>query len=188
MQTLFNNDLLIDRGLGPLFEEPLEASRPGGRAVQHPRFLLARRGGAPVQPRPRQSLAPYNDYRELVKFPRVTAFDQINGDPEIQDALRRVYGTVDRIELYAGFFAEELRPHSALPPLVGRIVGIDAFSQAFTNPLLSENVFNEETFSPVGWSTIHETNRLEDILNRNLPPDSRRYRASMTQPGQAVGE
>lgn len=187
VRTLFHNDVLVNRGLGAMFEDM--SNQPSGEIglFNTPSFLQAREVNSVSIGRANR-LASYNDYRELVKFPRVTDFDQINGDPKIQDALRRVYGTVDRIELYPGLFAEEVRPHSALPPLIGRIVGIDAFSQAFTNPLLSENVFNRETFSPVGWSIIHETGRLEDILNRNLPPGSRRYRAFMTQPGQAVGE
>jgi prostaglandin-endoperoxide synthase 2 len=48
------------------------------------------------------------------------------------------------------------------------MVGIDAFSQALTNPLLSERVFNETTFSDLGWKTINETQALSDIVHRNL--------------------
>ena len=55
--------------------------------------------------------------------------------------------TVDRIEFFPGLFAEDARPNSVLPSLIGRMVGVDAFSQALTNPLLSPRVFNEQTFS-----------------------------------------
>ena len=65
---------------------------------QHPR------GAAPSSSRR------YNDYRELAGFPRVTDFDQISGDPEIQAGLRDLYGHVDRIEFYPGLFAEDARP------------------------------------------------------------------------------
>ena len=88
------------------------------------------------------SLAPYNDYRELASFPRATAFDQISGDPQVQALLEELYGTVDRIELFPGLFAEDARPNSVLPSLIGRMVGVDAFSQALTNPLLAPRVFN----------------------------------------------
>ena len=47
------------------------------------------------------------------------------------------------------------------------MVAVDAFSQAFTNPLMSQNVFNKNTFSPLGWQTIHETADLRRILERN---------------------
>ena len=114
-------------------------------------------------------LAPYNDYRELAKFPRVTDFDQISGDERVQSMLRDLYGHVDRIEFFAGLFAEDARPNSVLPSLIGRMVGVDAFSQALTNPLLSPRVFNAETFSPLGMEIIAGTTRLSDILHRNIP-------------------
>ena len=66
-------------------------------------------------------------------------------------ALRELYGHVDRIEFFPGLFAEDARPNSVLPSLIGRMVGVDAFSQALTNPLLAPRVFNEQTFSPRAW-------------------------------------
>ena len=50
---------------------------------------------------------------------------------------------------------------------MGRMVALDAFSQALTNPLLSENVFNETTFSPEGMKIIESTKSLRDIAARN---------------------
>ena len=117
-------------------------------------------------------LASYNDYREAMKFPRVTRFEQISGDPQVVEGLRKVYGDVDKIEFFVGLFAEESRKRSAVPSLIGRMVALDAFSQALSNPLLSENVFNETTFSPVGMKIIEKTRSLRDIAARNVhPPD-----------------
>ncbi|MFM7318534.1 MAG: heme peroxidase, partial [bacterium] len=59
---------------------------------------------------------------------------------------------------------------------------IDAFSQALTNPLLSENVWNEETFSAVGWKVIHETKCTEDIVRRNAKLPQGSPPITMTQP------
>jgi prostaglandin-endoperoxide synthase 2 len=59
-------------------------------------------------------------------------------------------------------------------------VAIDAFSQAFTNPLLSPRVFNSATFSPLGWDLIGSTNSLSDLLHRNVPGE-RRYEVTMTR-------
>jgi hypothetical protein len=114
-------------------------------------------------------LASYNDYREAMKFPRVTRFEQINGDPQVVEGLRKVYGDVDKIEFFVGLFAEESRKRSAVPSLIGRMVALDAFSQSLTNPLLSENVFNETTFSPEGMRIIESTKSLRDIVLRNTP-------------------
>jgi prostaglandin-endoperoxide synthase 2 len=126
-------------------------------------------------------LASYNDYREAMGYPRVTRFEQINGDQGVVEALRSVYGDVDKIEFYVGLFAEERPPLSAVPPLLGRMVGIDAFSQALTNPLLSEHIFNETTFTPEGFKVITETSRIEDLVRRNTPASDVEVFASMTQ-------
>ena len=69
-----------------------------------------------------------------------------------------------------------------LPALIGRMVGVDAFSQALTNPLLAPRVFNEETFSPLGWDLIRTTNKLSDLVQRNTPDTGRRYHVTMTRP------
>ena len=48
-----------------------------------------------------------------------------------------------------------------------KLVALDAFSQALTNPLLSEHVFKESTFSKPGWDAIGATGNLCDIVLRN---------------------
>ena len=114
-------------------------------------------------------LASYNDYRECAHYPRVTRFEQISGDPLVVEALRRIYGQVDRVEFFVGLFAEELPPRSAVPPLIGRMVAADAFSHALTNPLLSPAAYNADTFSPTGLRILEGTNSLVDLVRRNTP-------------------
>jgi prostaglandin-endoperoxide synthase 2 len=123
-------------------------------------------------------MASYNDYREIVKRPRVTDFDQITADTEKQDLLRKLYGHVDNIEFYVGLYAEDDRKDSAIPLLIERLIAIDAFSAVLTNPLLSERVFNEQTFSPVGWKEIQATNTLSDLVHRNVPQRVKEYRVT----------
>jgi prostaglandin-endoperoxide synthase 2 len=112
-------------------------------------------------------LARYNDYRAIMQYPRVTRFEQINGDPLVVSELRRIYGDVDQIEYFTGLFAEELPPRSAVPPLIGRMVAADAFSHALTNPLLSPKVFNTVTFTAAGLAVIAGTTTLAELLARN---------------------
>ena len=112
-------------------------------------------------------LASYNDYRALFKYPRVTRFEQISSDPLVVSELRRIYSDVDRIEYFAGLFAEELRPRSTVPPLIGRLVAADAFSHALTNPLLSPLVYHAGTFTTGGMEVIEKTATLADLLARN---------------------
>jgi hypothetical protein len=100
--------------------------------------------------------------------------------------LRSLYRHVDDIEFYAGLFAEDTREHSAVGPMIGRLVGGDAFSQALTNPLRSQNVYNSGTFSRAGWTIIHETKSLAEIVRRNLPAGRPPFRVSLTREGAKV--
>ena len=181
-ETTFRNDLLFAKGLGPLFAEASEqrACRIGlfNTAEYFEKATLAS-----VKQARAVNLAPYNDYRALVGLPRVTDFDQISSRTEVREALKSAYGHVDKIEFYVGLFAEDNRTNSAIGPLTGTLVGVHAFSQLMTNPLLAPNVFNEETFSPLGWEMIHGPLTLRDLLNRNVPAGSPLYRASLTREG-----
>jgi prostaglandin-endoperoxide synthase 2 len=179
--TLYETELLTDHGLGRLLEEA--SKQPAGQAGlfnTHPDLRGVQQWS--IEKGRAVSLGSYNDYRELCGFPRVTEFNQISGDENVQGRLQALYGTVDRIEFYTGLYAEDVRPNSVLPSLVGRMVGIDAFSQAFTNPLLSSRVFNEATFSPEGMEIIDSTRRLSDIVHRNVPGNDK-YFISLTRKG-----
>ena len=167
----FHNRLLIDRGLGGLLED---ASRqPAGRIglfntpeslleVEKKSIELGRLAG----------LDTYNAYRKLCRFPEVTSFDQISGDPRVQDALKDLYKTVDRIEYYPGLFAEdtrtELGPAFADRPARGGrrlLAGAD-------QPLTGLEHLQRATFTPAGLEIIETTQTLSDILHRNLPAGS----------------
>lgn len=185
-QSLWNNQLLIDKGLGALMAET--CSQPATKIglfntadftvkyrkhPEQPISFIDVTELASIQLGRKAQIASYNDYREMCEFPRVTDFNQITGDPDAQKLLKQLYGNVDKIEFYVGIYAEDVRKNSALPPLIGRMVGIDAFSQALTSPLLAENIFNKDTFSPVGWEIIHNTNTVSDLVHRNIPQNQK---------------
>ena len=180
-ETLFNTDIVVERGLGACFEDA--SNQPAGRVGlfnSPPEVWQAEL--ASVQQARAVKLRPYNDYRRLARFPRATRFEDVSSDPQVQQRLRDLYGDVDSIELYPGLFAEEVRRNAVLPPLIGRMVAIDAFSQAFTNPLLSPRVFNAETFSPLGWNLVRTTRTLSDLVRRNVPDHARPLKVTMTRP------
>lgn len=172
-RTMWGNDLLTDNGLGTMFEE--SCTQPAAQLGLHntPEFMIPIEL-ASIQHGRDAKLRSYNDYRELFKYPRATSFSQLSSDPVVIDQLEKLYKHIDNLELYVGLYAEDLRVNSALPPMVGRVVGIDAFSQALTNPLLAENVFNPETFSPLGWAELNKLHTLSDLVHRNVPP-GRKY-------------
>ena len=121
----------------------------------------------------------YNEYRALMKYPRVTRFEQISSDPAVIEGLRRLYGHVDKIEYFVGLFAEDLPPRSAVPPLIGRMVASDAFSHALTNPLMAKLVNVEATFTQAEVELIAATRSLYDLLLRNSGMHLKGLRVSM---------
>ena len=187
--TLWNNQMFIDQGLGALMEET--CSQPGSLIglFNTPDFPAKKTEEgmatfiditelATIQLGRETQLASYNDYRELCGFPRVTAFKQITGDKYAQQKLKELYGDVDKVEFFVGLYAEDVREGSTIPSLVARLIGIDAFSQALTNPLLAPDIFKPETFSPVGWDIIQQTKTLSDIVNRNVPAGDRPFKVT----------
>ena len=187
--SLWNNQMLIDMGLGALMEET--CSQPATRIglFNTPDFPVKKTDEgivtfidvtelATLEYSRMAQLPSYNDYREMCGFPRVTNFNQITGDEYTQQKLKELYGDVDKIEFFVGLYAEDVRKNSAIPPLVARVIGIDAFSQALTNPLLSDKIFKPETFSEVGWEIIQNTKTVGDLVNRNVPPSDRKYKVS----------
>jgi Animal haem peroxidase len=111
----------------------------------------------------------YNRYRQAFGMAPATRFADISSDPDVVALLTQLYGAPDNVEFYPGLFAEDRMPDSPLPGLLLRMVAADAFSQALTNPLLSEHVFNANTFTPWGFDLINSTSKLGDILARNVP-------------------
>ena len=98
----------------------------------------------------------------------------------LADLRAALYGHPDNLELYVGLGTEDVQERSAVPPLAGRLVAIDAFSQALTNPLLSEHVFHRDTFAE-GWEVLHGTRFLGDVVARNTPGERPPELVSMTQ-------
>ena len=176
--SLWNNKMFIDKGLGALMEET--CSQPGTRIglFNTPDILVELTELPSIRLGRQLQLASYNDYREMCGFPRVTKFEQITGDEFAQEKLKELYGHVDNIEFYVGLYAEEIRKNSTIPPLVARLIGIDAFSEALNNPLLSPTIFNKDTFSPVGWEIIQNTKTVSDLVNRNVPPSEKKYKVT----------
>lgn len=181
-ETMFTTRLLTDSGLGPAMEDA-SRQRAGRIGLCNTASFLMPTEQANVSLCRELQLASYNDCREACHFPRVTNFDEITGDTAIQGRLKQLYPHVDRIDYYVGLFAEDTRPNGILPSLMGRLVAIDAFSQALTNPLLAPLVYNERTVSPLGMDVIKNTSALSDILKRNSPAGAPAYYVSMTREG-----
>ncbi|MGW4957458.1 peroxidase family protein [Nonomuraea sp. NPDC004186] len=179
-QTFFGSALIPGPGLGQLFEDA-SRQRAGRISLFNTDPVLREIDVASIADSRALDLAPYNSYREHCRFPKVRTFEQISSDQRVSSALRELYHDVNDIDLYVGLFAEEPgSPTAILPPLLTKIIAIDAFSQALTNPLLAPRIFNAATFSPQGIRVLATTRTLSDILRRNTPEDPTPRHVSMS--------
>ncbi|UJP05321.1 MAG: heme peroxidase [Nitrosomonas sp.] len=165
--TILNNAPLLDTGLKQSFVDM--SSQIAGQigAFNTAQALVKLEENAIRQGRI-CNLASYNDYRAYVKLPKL-AFKDISKNQSVTHLLEKAYHEANDIEFYVGLFSEDVTPNSPLPRLLRTMVAVDAFSQALTNPLLSEHVWPQgpEVFSKTGWEAINQTNSLRDVANRN---------------------
>jgi prostaglandin-endoperoxide synthase 2 len=170
--TFRTKDLLSGHGLAGLVDSASRqrAGRIGLRNT--PAFLLQRAELPSIDAGRKVRLRGYNEYREACKLRRAQTFEDISSDPQTVEALRAVYGHVDEVEFYTGLFAEDVAPNAVVPPLMGRLVGLHAFSQLMTNPLFSPELYNAKTFSQRGMEIIDERPTLAQIVQRNIPDGS----------------
>jgi prostaglandin-endoperoxide synthase 2 len=166
---LWDTDVLTVNGVSKLVDEASRQPCTEIGLMNTPKFLLDVEERTLAMGRLAR-VASYNDYRQACGYPRLSRFADVSSDPEIQRRLKETYGTVDEIEFYVGLLAEDVDPGGVLGDLMGTMVGVDAFSQAMTNPLLDPRIFSADTFSEAGLAEIKRTNSLCDIVRRNVPP------------------
>jgi prostaglandin-endoperoxide synthase 2 len=112
-------------------------------------------------------LAPFNAYRKHFGMAPYKSFRELAGDDRTTCMLSQLYASVDEVELVVGLLAEDRYTGAPLGDLMRTMVGVDAFSQALTNPLLSHNIYGVRAFSDIGIQEIENTARFENIVRRN---------------------
>ena len=174
--------LLTRSGIGPLFDDA-SRQRAGRVGLFNTASFFHDLTTLPSVVQSRVLRLPtYNDYRADCGMLRLTSFDQLTSDLHVRAELERLYGSVDRVEFYVGLFAEDTRPNSVLPSLLGTMVGLHAFSQIMTNPLLCDAVWRHpDSFAAEGRRIIDETGSLSDLVARNLPAGVPRPEVRLTR-------
>jgi prostaglandin-endoperoxide synthase 2 len=178
---LLNNQPLLDAGLASAFADISANNAMRISLGNTASFMMFAEENAILQARENQ-IATYNDYRAEMGMRRATSFAGVVGrsdDPAEQARrdtlaarLQGLYGSVNSLEFYVGLFAEPTQENGVLPDLLQAMVAMDAFSQALTNPLLSEHVWGNEAnrrlaFTDEGLDVIGKTASLRDVLMRN---------------------
>lgn len=125
-------------------------------------------------------LMSFNEYRKAFGIKPLRSYEDLSTTDESRQALKKLYANdINKLELLPGLWAESAsagmmtRLFNLRLGLFGEtmntMVGVDAFSQALTNPLLSANVYNARTFSAAGLEIIDSINSLEQLINMTDP-------------------
>ena len=181
MDQLSDNTLLFQLGLAGAFVN-VSANNAAELGIGNTPSFLVRIEGMAIQQGRTNMIASFNDYREAMGKDRVESFNELVGTSDdaqenarrkgVADTLKALYGSVENVEFYVGLFAEPRERNGPLPSLLLAMVAMDAFSQALTNPLLSEHVWGNKdnrrlAFTDLGLAAIEQTRTLRDILVRN---------------------
>jgi len=164
-----NNEPLMENGLGMLLNL---------LAAEHAALKMSRD----------YKVATFNDYRERFGLLPIRTFSELTEDKEVIKQLKERYKDINEVEFLVGLYAEDPNLASGMfGSLMTTMLGFDAFTQTLTNPLLSENVFNVNTFTQWGMEEISGTDTLFDMWSRNGGKNSPNVTVSMKLKSSDVG-
>jgi hypothetical protein len=107
----------------------------------------------------------YNQFRELLRLPPVRTFEELN--PEWADTLRDVYGSVDRIDLMVGLFAETKPSGFGFSETTFRIFLLMNPRRLKSDRFYTAD-YRPEIYTQVGLDWI-DTNGMRSVLLRHYP-------------------
>jgi prostaglandin-endoperoxide synthase 2 len=171
LDVMWDTDVVINTGLAALFDEASN-QRCNATGLFNTDPCLLSTEQKTIEMGRENKLASFNAYRALCGYPKLESFQDISSKREVAEALQSMYKKSGDVELYVGLFAEDVRENGILPTLMATMVAVDAFSQALTNPLLTKESFNSETFSEAGMAQIQSTKSLNDVVQRNVTGES----------------
>ena len=167
----WNNELLEAQGLAGIVSNA--SAQPAGRISlgNNPDFLM----GAEYQTIKMGrdfGLQSYNEYRQNFGLVKLKNFTELTKNDNLRQRLEALYGHIDKLELVVGLFAEDPQPGALFGSLMLTMVAYDAFTQIYTNPLLSTAIYTAETLTAYGLELINATSSIDALVRRNLPADS----------------
>lgn len=170
IQSLFNNKLVVENmdGLRSVFVNISNHRATAMGLFNTEGWMVGRDLVALTQGR-ECKIRPYVDYCPYLGQPIPKNFSDLSKDTYIQKKLKEIYGTVDRVEFWVGLLASDNPPDNIMSAELTKFVANDAFNQALTHPILSENVWanGAETFGKYGWELVQKVQKISDMLERN---------------------
>lgn len=106
-------------------------------------------------------LADFNTTREAYGLSRINDFSEITSDVTLQNKLRDLYGTVDRIDLWVGGLAEEARSGQSIGETFATII-----ADQFERTRDGDRLWYENSLPGDLVSAINQTS-LSEIISRN---------------------
>lgn len=174
----FNNQFVEDNSIRSILEQ-LSYQKAGKMTLMNTPDFMKEAEMMTLFISRASKLTSYADYCEefsgsMSKYfnTRPQKMSDITKDKDQLSILNKLYdGDVEKVDLVIGALAQD-PPKNPLyedTPILGNLmlqmIASDAFSHALTNPLLSENVFNEKTFSPLGWKLIQQFKSVKSIVD-----------------------
>ncbi|MEO1670066.1 MAG: peroxidase family protein [Cyanobacteria bacterium J06631_2] len=106
-------------------------------------------------------ISDYNTVRAAYGLPRITSFEEITRDSEVQTLLANLYGDVDNIDLFIGLLAEDHLAGVAVGETFRMII-----AQQFTALRDGDRLYYENILTPAEITAI-KTTTLADLIERN---------------------
>lgn len=171
----FNNALLERHGVERCVNAA--STQPAGRiGLRNTPWFLEKAECSTLDMSRTFRLKPFVHYCERFGMRRPESFAELVGDDDrAASDLERLYGSVDRVELPVGLLAQARgrgEVDAVLPPLVRRMVAVDAFTHIFTNPLLAEQV-HDAAFEDEAWDVgelLEGTGGVVGLMRRASEP------------------
>jgi len=165
----WNNSLLEELGLTSVVNAASQQAAGRISLFNNPVFLMESEFRT-IQMGRDFRLRSFNDYREAFGYRRLTSYQQLTTDAGLASQLEQLYGPIDNLELVVGLFAEAPPEGGLFGDLMRTMVAYDAFTQIYTNPLLSQAIYRSEHLTAYGLQLLNDTTSITDLVQRNVTP------------------
>jgi Animal haem peroxidase len=110
----------------------------------------------------------YNDFREKLRKPRITRWEDITDDPRWAAEIRDVYeGQIDRVDLHVGLLAETPPKGFGFSDTAFRIFILMASRRLKSDRFFTDD-YNSSVYTPEGLRWVEDTT-MADVLRRHHP-------------------
>jgi hypothetical protein len=116
-------------------------------------------------------LPSYNDARVAMGLPRATSFADISSSPEVQNRLRRAYGSVDRVDLWIGGLAEDHVEGGLVGKLFHKILSDQFRRSRDGDAFWYQNVFSGSLLNYLNHVTLAQIIRNNTNIGNELQAD-----------------